>query len=171
MLEFSSRRMQGVGDGDHETYRAYGPKACDENCPAQRDSPANAGSILKTSPYRPLAVRLVPLCGDPYRPLVFKTTPAQQNSGMYSLGMGILRILRILRGLGILGGKTKSKTTPAQADSEISILAIRQLCPYCPSVLKTTPAQQDSEISKLRIPIGPIGPIGPIKKTLKATKP
>jgi len=91
--------------------------------PAQRDSEI---SILKTSPYRP------------YRPLDFKTTPAQADSEISKLGVGILRILR---SLGILGGKTKNKTTPAQ---------------------------RDSEISKLRIPIGPIGPI---KNNIIATKP
>ena len=50
-----------------------------QNAPAQRDS---GMSNLKTSPYRPLAVRLVPLCGDPYRPLDFKTSPAQRHSKM-----------------------------------------------------------------------------------------
>jgi hypothetical protein len=44
--------------------------------PAQRDSGI---SILKTSPYRPLA----PLCGDPYCPLAFKTRPVQRDSKMY----------------------------------------------------------------------------------------
>jgi hypothetical protein len=47
--------------------------------PAQQDS---GNSILKNCPYRPLAVRLVPLCGDPYCPLNFKTIPAQQDSKM-----------------------------------------------------------------------------------------
>jgi len=62
-----------------------------ENGPAQRDS---GMSILKTSPYRPLAVRLVPLCGDPYRPycpylpLVFKSGPAQRDSGNSNFGLG-----------------------------------------------------------------------------------
>jgi hypothetical protein len=83
------------------------------------------------------------------------------------LGVGVLRILRIL---GILGWKTENKTCSAQQDSEISILTTCPLCPYCllcPLVLKTTPAQRDSEISKLRIPIDPIGPI---KNNITATK-
>jgi len=62
-----------------------GGKTKNENCPTQQDSEI---SILKTGPYRPLAVRLVPLCGDPYSPLCFKNRPAQQDSGMSILRMG-----------------------------------------------------------------------------------
>ena len=54
---------------------------------------------------------------SPYRPLDFKTAPAQADSGIYNLGVGILRILR---SLGILGWKTKKKTSPAQRDSDQS---------------------------------------------------
>ena len=82
--------------------------------PAQQDS---GNSILKNCPYRPLAVRLVPQSGNPYRPLVFKNTPAQQDSKMSNWEVGILRILRIL---GILGGKTKNKNIPAQRHSKMS---------------------------------------------------
>jgi hypothetical protein len=58
-----------------------------KSSPAQPDSPANAGSIFKNCPYRPLAVRLVPLCGDPYRPLVLKTMSAQADSEISKLSI------------------------------------------------------------------------------------
>jgi hypothetical protein len=53
-----------------------------ENGSPQRDSII---SILETSPKGLLAVRLVPLCGDPYCPLDFKNRPAQLDSIMSNL--------------------------------------------------------------------------------------
>ena len=74
-----------------------------------------------------------PLC--PCYPLVFKTSPAQQDSIISNLAETV-------------------KTTSAQPDYIISILKpcpYSPCCPYSPLVLKTTPAQRDSGISNLRI--------------------
>jgi len=53
-----------------------------QNRPVQPDSNI---SILQTSPTDQLAVRPVPQSGDPCRPLDFKTSPVQQDSGMSNL--------------------------------------------------------------------------------------
>ena len=66
---------------------------------AQRDSPANAGSNLKTSPYCPCS---------PYRPLVLKTSPAQRDSGISNLGIGVM---------GLMGKRDKTKNGCAQRGS------------------------------------------------------
>jgi len=63
---------------------SLGRKTKNETTHVQRDS---GMSILKTRPYRLLAVRLVPLCGDPYRPLVFKDASAQRYSGNSNLDL------------------------------------------------------------------------------------
>ncbi|MHB9139093.1 MAG: hypothetical protein ACYC4Q_06795 [Victivallaceae bacterium] len=42
---------------------------------------------MKTSPTGQLAVRLVPQSGDPYSPLVFKTSPAQLYSKISNLAV------------------------------------------------------------------------------------
>ena len=118
--------------------RNMGRKHKSKPRPVQRDSTANAVSILKICPYRP------------YCPLVLKTSPARQDSEISIFGVGSLGILR---SLGILGWKTKKKTSPVQRDSGIYKLAIRLLCPYClycPLVLKTAPAQADSGMSNLK---------------------
>ena len=81
--------------------------------PAQQDT---GMSILKTCPYRPLAVRLVPLCGDPYRPLDFKTSPAQRDSGISKLGIGLIGPI------GLMGKKPVIKNASTQRDSGISNL-------------------------------------------------
>jgi len=76
-----------------------------------------------------------------------RMSPAQRDSGMSKLGLGVLRILR---SLGILGRKTKNENRPAQRDSGNSILKTSPYCPcspYRPLDLKTTPAQRDSGIS------------------------
>ena len=103
--------------------RILGRKTKSKNASAQADS---GMSILKTSPTVLLAVRLVPQSGDPYSPLIFKTSPAQQDSRMSNLGMGLMRPI------GLMG----QKCAPAQRDSGISNL-------------KTSPAQRDSGIYKL----------------------
>ena len=81
-----------------------------KNCPAQQDSGI---STLKTSPYRPLAVRLVPLCGDPFRPLDFKTTPGQPDSPANA--GSILKTSPYCPLCPLV-----FKTAPAQPDSKIS---------------------------------------------------
>jgi len=62
-----------------------------------------------------------------------ENSPAQGDSEIAKLGLGVLGILR---SLGILGEKTKNETNLAQRYSIISIL-------------ETSPAQRDSGISKL----------------------
>ena len=137
--------------------KLMGKKHKNKNCPAQRDS---GMSILKKSPYSPLAVRLVPQGGDPYRPLVFKNSPAQRDSKISNLG-----VLGILRSLGILGGNTKKENRPAQRDSGMSILktspyrpyllAVRLVPqsgdPYRPLDFKNRPPQRDSKMSNGRL--------------------
>ena len=121
-----------------------------ENRPAQRDSEI---SILKTSPTGLLAVRLVPQSGDPYRPFDFKTTPAQRHSKMSNCEVGILRILRIL---GILGWKTKSKNSPAQRHSKMSNWVTgrtSQTNPTSPTDAQYASAQLDSGIYNLARPV------------------
>ena len=90
-----------------------------------------------------------------------KNALAQQDSGNSKLNLGVLRILR---SLGILGGKTvrqgvrmktenrKTRMRPAQQDSEISILKNRPLCPccpLCPLVFKNALPQWHSKMSNL----------------------
>jgi len=130
--------------GHMGTIGLMGQQPVMKNYPARRDSGI---SILKNSPYRPLAVRLVPQSGDPYRPLVFKTTPAQRDSGMSKLGMGLIGPMGPMGPMGLMGKKPVMKNGPAQQGSGNSILKACPYCPSCPScplVFKTSPAQRDS---------------------------
>jgi len=136
-----------------------GRKHKNKTSPVQRDSEI---SILKTSPYRP------------YRPLAFKTTPAQRHSkmsnkrmsgvscwphgqnapaqrysGIYILGMGLIGTMRLI---GLMGQKPVMENRPAQWDSKISILKNCPLCPYClscPLASKIAPAERGSKIAIL----------------------
>ena len=93
----------------------------------QKSSP-----VLKTSPYCPLA---------------FKNAPAQRDSGIYILGMGLIGPMGLI---GLMGQYPVMKTTPAQRDSGMSNLKTSPLCPYCllcPLALKNSPAQRDSKMS------------------------
>ena len=132
-----------------------GRKPMINNSPAQRDS---GMSILKTSPTGQLAVRLVPQSGDPYRPLVFKTTPAQQDSKIsnlfFPLCASAFKTVQLDSGISKLAGGPTSPTSPtsqtdpqcapAQAASGISNLGASQTESQC------APAQADSGISNLK---------------------
>ena len=110
-----------------------------KNRPAQRDSRI---SILKTSPYSPLAVRLVPLCGDPYSPLDFKTSPAQRDSKMSNGRLSGVFCRR-------QGGRLP-ENAPAQQDSGISKLVLTP-SPLRPLRLNLLSAQQNSGIFTIQI--------------------
>jgi hypothetical protein len=103
-----------------------------ENRPAQLDSPANAGSNLKTCPYRPLD---------------FKTSSAQRDSGISTLRMGehchtegaeytekeiLTKNIKNIMGcfMGRWGNESKSKMQngPAQRHSRMSNLKIAFDC-------------------------------------------
>jgi hypothetical protein len=91
-------------------------KSVTKNRPAQLDTGI---SILKTSPYRPYC---------PYRPLVLKTTPAQQDSKMSNLN-GIndeIITIQIENKTGCLtcGWDYEKQNGPAQRDSKMSNLKI-----------------------------------------------
>ena len=74
-----------------------------------------------------------------------ENSPAQRDSGISKLTVGVLGILR---SLGILGGKTKSENCPVQQGSKISNLV---LTPHTlrPLRLNLLSAQRDSGMSKL----------------------
>ena len=80
-----------------------------------------------------------------------ENSPAQPSSGIYSLGMGLMVPMGLMR-------KHKSKNSPAQRDSGLSnlktcptgLLAVRLVPqsgdPCCPLVFKTSPAQRGSKM-------------------------
>jgi len=74
----------------------------------------------------------------------------QRDSGNSILGVGVLRILR---SLGIMGGKAKNKNSPAQRDSKMSNGRLSGLfCRWQGGQLpETTPAQRDSKMSNGRL--------------------
>ena len=125
-----------------------GWKTKSKNRPAQLDSPANAGSILKNRP-------LCPCC-----PLVFKNRLAQRHSGIYKLGIGLMRPIRLI------GQKPEMKNTPAQLDSMSNLghCPKNLLCPFggwlsgmlCwphGQQIKNSPAQAGSKNSNLVLPL------------------
>jgi len=87
-----------------------------------------------------------------------ETRPAQLDSGISKLEMGLMGVIGIM---GIMRRRHKSKNDPAQRDFGISILktsptgllTVRLVPqsgdPYRSSVFKNRPAQRDSGISKL----------------------
>ena len=74
-----------------------------------------------------------------------KDQPAQRDSGISKLTVGIMGILR---SLGILGWKTKSENCPVQQGSKISNLVLTPSPPR-PLRLNLLCAQLDSGMSKL----------------------
>jgi len=90
-----------------------------------------------------------------------KCSPAQRHSKMSNLAEAVKNnlpqrhsIMSSLGVLGILRWKTKSKNSPVQRDSGISILKTspyRPYGPYCPLDFKNRPAQRHSIMSILRV--------------------
>jgi hypothetical protein len=106
-----------------------------ENSPLQRDSKMSNGRLSGVS------------CWPHGRKT--ENAPARWDSGISKL-----RVLGILRSLGILGEQPVMQISPDQRDSEISILKNRPLCPYCPCCpldFKNGPAQRDSKMSNGRL--------------------
>jgi len=99
----------------------------------------------------------------PIRLMGPKCVPAQRDSGISKLRVGVMRILRSLgwkiksknrpaqRDFGISILKVEIETSPAQADSEISILKTSPYCPYLPLAFKNIPAQRHSKMSNGRL--------------------
>jgi len=83
-----------------------------------------------------------------------ENSPAQRDSGISKLGMGLMGLMGVIGVMGLMGEKPEKQNRSTQRDSKISILKNRPLCPYCPYcplVFKTRPAQRGYRISILGV--------------------
>ena len=97
------------------------------------------------------------LKNSPYRPSVLKTNPAQRDSIMSNLGMGLIGPMGHI---GLMGKKPIMKTIPAQRDSIMSNLGMGLIGLMGPiglmgkkPVNENRPAQRDSIMSNLAEPV------------------
>ena len=128
-----------------------------QSSPAQRDSgiyKLGAGRAGLTS----LTSLTEPQCASAQRDSemsilaeLLKTAPAQRDSIMSALGMGLIGPMGPMGPIGLMGQKPGIKNAPAQWDSEISILGMGLIGPMGPIGLmgnkpgmKNAPAQRDS---------------------------